>query len=144
VDGGTDRSGELERRARVEELVTALAGACLGELLQVEDLGQGHAHVADEHHVQLEHAARTLTRYHLDRVVVDAEDGDPALAQPRYAVQAETGLAGHECDGVAVRAELAPPASPEEQNVSLSDCHAVSTLRGLQIVRSDNLAGVQP
>ena len=65
-----------------EELPHAVGFAVVGELVEVEDLAERHAHVADEHHVHRQQLGVDLARQHLDRPVVGRDDGDLVVVQP--------------------------------------------------------------
>ena len=57
---GEPTAGDLQDRRGEEELPDAVGRAVVGERLEVEDLAEAHAHVADQHHVHGHHHARYL------------------------------------------------------------------------------------
>src|SRR5215471_13352320 len=76
IDWRAGAAGDDQRRAAEEELVGAVLGAVLGQLLEVEDLAHAQAHGRDHHPVPGLVRLDGLVRPHLDAPGVGADRRD--------------------------------------------------------------------
>src|SRR3954447_23598304 len=72
VERGPDTARDVQRRRDEHALVDAVRRAVLGERLEVEELAEEKAHVADREHVEGDHRAPGVRAEHLDGEVVGA------------------------------------------------------------------------
>src|SRR5581483_6091435 len=82
IDRRAGAAGDDQRWPAEEELVDAVFGAVLGELLEIEDLAHAQAHGRDHHPVPGLVGFLGLVRPHLDAPGVRADRGDLLLLAP--------------------------------------------------------------
>src|SRR5882724_3720981 len=82
VDRRASAAGDEERRAAEEELVDAVPGAVLGQLLEIEDLAHTQAHRRDHHPVPRLVRLFGLVRAYFDAPGVGADRGHLLVLAP--------------------------------------------------------------
>src|SRR5262245_55515860 len=82
VDRRAGAAGDEERRAAEEELVDAVLGAILGQLLEIEDIAHAQAHGRDHHPVPRLVCLGGFVRAYLDAPGIGADRGDLLLLTP--------------------------------------------------------------
>src|SRR5215510_14171106 len=91
VDWRARAAGDQERRAAEEELVDAVLGAVLGQLLEIEDLAHAQAHRRDNDPVPRLVRLLGLVRPHLDAPGVGADRGHLPLLAPIAVLELDAG-----------------------------------------------------
>src|SRR5262249_31655569 len=141
IDRRARAARDDQRRAAEEELVDAVLGAVLGELLEVEDLAHAQAHGRDHDPVPRLVRFPGLVRPHLDGPGVGADGGDLLVLAP---------VAVLELDARRVAARIAAPvlllvaalhlAGAHQHEIALADLD-VGVLRALvELVVADAFA----
>src|SRR5215467_12358047 len=140
VDRRAGAAGDDQRRAAEEELVGAVLGAVLGQLLEIEDLAHAQAHGRDHHPVPRLVGFLGLVRPHLDAPGVGADRGDLLVLAP---------VAVLELDARRVAAGIAAPlallhaafhlAGAEDHEVALADLDVLRARTLVELLVGDRL-----
>src|ERR1051325_6616807 len=121
VDRRAGAAGDDQRRAAEEELVGAVVGAVLGQLLEIEDLAHAQAHGRDHHPVPRLVRLGGLVRPHLHAPGVGADRRNLLVLAP---------VAVLELDARRVAAGIAAPLLLLQAALHLPGADAVGALPG--------------
>src|SRR5215813_10698940 len=147
VPRATRGARQAQRQAYDHELPALLLLASVGDLLQVEAVGDQHAHGGELQSVDGIGHLFDVARHGL-AVAVREERRDAPLMHPGHGVDMQPCLAfpGRRIV-VAPGAERAPAgvmACPEDEDIALAQTHALRLLDGLQFGARHGLAGLEP